>query len=106
MLSAVAFHTFRHLFWRGHSRIRDDAAMQRFGIVEVNYIAGKIGAIAEKQVKVSAIPFGVKPFDECIILSFAGFNGKTVDAAVIRRANQLYPLSSGNFKLVVIWRDV
>ncbi len=95
----------RHLLRGSDSDVRNNAAMQRFRIIEVHHVLGKIGAVAVREVEVRTVRRRIVSLDESFVLRRSGFDFKAVGRAVVSRAHQFIPVSARSFSVVPIRRD-
>ena len=73
----------RHLFRRGDAYIGDQAAMQRFRVIEVEHIFSEIGAVVRGKMKTGTVRRRTQLANQRIVLLRSGFNLEAVDGAIV-----------------------
>src|ERR1700752_1082606 len=97
---------FCNLFWRGDAQIGDQAAVQRFRIIEIQHTFSEIGAVVRSQMEMRAIWGRVVFADQGIVLLRRRFDFESIDGAIVRGTDELVPVSPGTFSIPDVGSDV
>jgi len=98
-------HGLRHLFRRRNADVGECAAVQRFWVIQIDDVFHEIGAVARNGMKVRNVRGRIQLFDEREVLLPSRLDLKTVNRAIVRRADQLVPISGGRLAVSNIRSD-
>ncbi len=101
----VARQALGDLLRRGHAQVGNYTAMQRAGIVEINNLAHKVGAVRRQEFVAASIRGLVQQPDQLVIFLFASLDLERVERAVVSRTHQLAPRSLGHLAVIYIWSN-
>ena len=82
-----------------------EAIVKPFKLEEVKDALGEVGTVVRHEVEVRAVGIRVQLAEEGRILLGHRFYFKTIDCAVVGRANKLVPVPAGYFSLLCIRSD-
>src|SRR5208282_3755926 len=95
MVPAIFRKHFRDLLGSRDAEIANQATMQRVGVIKIDHLAHKIGAVSLHKVIALAVGLAVELGDQQRILFRAGLNLESIDCPVIRCSGHLIPVSLG-----------